>query len=268
MDISNSKSNPILSSKALNEERLLLKYGYVKDKDLSTTINGELFVACNKNNNNEPVVIKKIPIIDSIESIFQSAVQYIDLFCSATHCYIVIVYNFGANLKEFADEAHKYINNKKLRLKSYQKVIKYLLWSLIKTIHSIHKNVHHIHLGLGVENVLLSSADFIEKDGMVSINPDIEVQFIDFNVSDMNQNKRSKDMYLYGIIAFYLFFGQYPFTDLMDGGYYVVCNGKLKAYLAMENLLRYASKTKLSFLNALLNMDETQRCASTKVFAK
>eukprot|EP01083_Nonionella_stella_P119060 355704_1 len=154
-----------------NDSELLFHYGYKLDKYLSMTMQGELYVGLDQNNDNEPVVIKKIASVDIdkfqfIKSELLNSTQYnksraetitlakcIDLFQSETHCYLVFEYDFCVNLKEFVIKAHQYIAEEKLSLSQYRKTIKFLMWRLIKTIHTLHKYHKPCDLDLCTENI-------------------------------------------------------------------------------------------------------------------
>eukprot|EP01084_Bolivina_argentea_P250428 419555_1 len=140
-----------------NETQLLLQYGYRTDKYLSHTMQGELYVAMDQNNNDEPVIIKKIALVnldkfEFIKSRLLHSTKYnkssteiitiakcIDIFQSGTYCYVVFEYDFSASLKEFVIKSRQYIREGKLQLKQYKKTIKFLMWRLIKTIYTLHK---------------------------------------------------------------------------------------------------------------------------------
>ena len=43
------------------------------------------------------------------------------------------------NLRQFVEIAFKYIQEKKLRLKYYQKIVKYVYWQLVVTVRWLHQ---------------------------------------------------------------------------------------------------------------------------------
>lgn len=69
--------------------------------------------------------------------------KYIDFFEDDTSYYLVMEYISGnINLKDFVYAAHKYIKKGKLKLKEYQKTIKYLIWQLSVTLRWLHDDIN------------------------------------------------------------------------------------------------------------------------------
>ena len=138
-------------------------------------------------------------------------VQFRDFFETEDDYYLVMEYIEGINLAEFTKKAHQYISDGKLKLKEFQKIVKYLFWQLtvciiicfgvcfeyeqseffnvqIKVIlHWIHDDMNVCHLDLTLENIMLQDSNFIinDKTGMVTINQSITVKLCDFGVSEM-----------------------------------------------------------------------------------
>ena len=73
--------------------------------------------------------------------------KYIDFFESDTDYYLVMEYVGDKNLSEFVKEAHKYIDEKKLKLAEYKRVIKFLFWQICVTVHWMHQDMKTCHLG-------------------------------------------------------------------------------------------------------------------------
>ena len=61
-------------------------------------------------------------------------VKYIDFFESDIDYYLVIEYTGNMNLQQLNDKAHKYINEGKLSLSDYQKIIKFITWQIAVTL--------------------------------------------------------------------------------------------------------------------------------------
>eukprot|EP01084_Bolivina_argentea_P211073 359103_1 len=129
-------------------------------------------------------------------SIGDHIIKYIDCFEDDTAHYLVMEYiESEMNLKQFVAVAHQHIAGRKLHLKRYQKVIKYLLWQLIVTIQWMHDDMRCCHLDLCMENIMLKNCDFIEhKDGgYVTVNPSISIKLGDFGVAEVFENAHMKD---------------------------------------------------------------------------
>ena len=53
-----------------------------------------------------------------------------DFFEDDINYYLVMEYIGDYTLADFAEKAHKYIKNQKLKMKDYKKIVKYLMWQL------------------------------------------------------------------------------------------------------------------------------------------
>ena len=88
----------------------------------------------------ESLILKHLTLDN--QSTFNYIVQFIEFFESKCYFYMVMEYVEGLSLKEFIKKAHQYIFEGKLRLVTYQKVIKFIMWQLIATFQSLH-DVYH-----------------------------------------------------------------------------------------------------------------------------
>ena len=61
-------------------------------------------------------------------------VKYIDFFESDTEHYLVMEYAGDMNLAEFTETAHIYMQQKKLSLKDYKKMLKFVSWQIAVTL--------------------------------------------------------------------------------------------------------------------------------------
>lgn len=70
-------------------------------------------------------------------------IQYLEYFESHEASYLVTEHvDFKMNLAQFVDESIKKFNNKKMKLKHYQKIIKYIFWQLCLTIRWLHRSMN------------------------------------------------------------------------------------------------------------------------------
>eukprot|EP01084_Bolivina_argentea_P021525 40000_1 len=105
----------------VDQEKFLKDVGYVKRENISN--NGDIFLAYNQNEDDEPVVIKKVSKTSSEEYSAVSRLpadqhnfaNLIDSFESETTLYVVLEHNFNVNLSEFVLECHNYIKHGKLK---------------------------------------------------------------------------------------------------------------------------------------------------------
>lgn len=99
------------------------------------------FNICVEENIKKEAEILKYLTIDNKST--EYIIKYVDFFESDTHYYLVMEYIEGnTNLKDFIYEAHEYINDGKLSLKEYQKIIKYIFWQLSAVLHWLHHDMH------------------------------------------------------------------------------------------------------------------------------
>eukprot|EP00484_Ammonia_sp_Unknown_P002370 CAMPEP_0197074308 /NCGR_PEP_ID=MMETSP1384-20130603/211042_1 /TAXON_ID=29189 /ORGANISM="Ammonia sp." /LENGTH=662 /DNA_ID=CAMNT_0042513149 /DNA_START=201 /DNA_END=2190 /DNA_ORIENTATION=+ len=114
-------------------------------------------------------------------------VQFIELFESEENYYLVMEYIDGdCNLQQFTEIAHQYIAEGKLKLKAYQKIVKYIFWQLVAVLYWLHRDMKCCHLNLSLENVMLQNAQFTENDdGTVTVNPSISAKLVDFGRSEL-----------------------------------------------------------------------------------
>ena len=70
-------------------------------------------------------------------------VKYIDFFQSKTDYYLVTEYGMerGCTLRDFIEDAQQHIDDGRLEINDYIKVIRYLFWQLFATIHWLHQDI-------------------------------------------------------------------------------------------------------------------------------
>eukprot|EP01083_Nonionella_stella_P280379 953863_1 len=84
-------------------------------------------------------------------------IQFVHFFYSDHYYYLVTkqIDDDTLNLKQFLEQAQKYICDGKLDMKKYLKVLKYIFWQLSVWLHWMHNDMHCCHLDLTLEHVLL-----------------------------------------------------------------------------------------------------------------
>lgn len=204
----------------------------------------------------------------------------------------------GINLKQFIQKAHQLINKKKLSLKNWGKIVKYVMWQLITTVRWLHDVFHCCHLDLCLENVMLQNADFIEQpDGTFKISDALSIKLGDFGVAELfpsNDNMpfkcnksritidneiyvapkiydnesydaRSADLWSLGMILFQCMIVESRNIWQPMTGYDVLREKRLKQYLAANNVLKYFKGYSFSLLQHLLVIDENERFNASQV---
>eukprot|EP01084_Bolivina_argentea_P032808 60739_1 len=263
-----------------DEKQLLSYYGYVRGKHLFTpSNNGNIFIAYNQTQDNEPVVIKRINsdtlCSDAYLKTFSTMTvsgQYnednpcancIDFFKSTTHIYFVFEYNFNVNLSEFVLTCREYIKQGKLNANHYHKTMRYLLWRFVQTLSTIkcdsRCNVNNLHM----DNIMVRNAEFINNsDGSISIHSEIDIVYI-----NISETIRRDDIFGVGAIMYYCFVDTFPYSERKDMSMdvsipnnvaWAIANKKLKHYLLVNNLAIFINVKIISLLTSLLNINCSQ----------
>ena len=226
--------------------------------------------------------------------------KFIEFFEDENAFYLVMEYCGDQNLLQFTENAHKYIKQKKLSLKEYQKMVKYLFWQICVMINWFHSAMHTCHLDLCMENIIIKNSKFIKnEDGTVSINPKICVKIVDFGCAEIfNPGKydnfkcgkvtltgkyqyrapqvyhniiydaRKADIYQLGVILYHMSVGVpiYQFQNSsIDPGFLCVEHNNIELYLKMQKLLHFVNKKLIKLLNGMLNTNEKQRVNSFQI---
>eukprot|EP01084_Bolivina_argentea_P205144 350515_1 len=233
INITHSPSeNTLNSHNKLPLPTILENHGYIKDKDFTQTLKGEIFIAVNINNINieQPVAIKQMCnqniiisekkmdlvretlILRNLKTrnslVRDSIVNYIDLFQCKSNFYVVMELNFSVTLKEFVLQSLEYIKKGQLQLKHYRETIKYLLWRIITAVHWLHTDtkMNCSDLDLCPENIMLSHAEFIRNknnNNLLEINLQIEMKLIDVGVREIVEIGAKEELkkfeYMYNI---------------------------------------------------------------------
>eukprot|EP01083_Nonionella_stella_P076797 209431_1 len=119
-------------------------------------------------------------------------IQFVHLFYSDEHYYLVTkqIDDDTLNLKQFLEQAQKYICDGKLDMKKYLKVLKYIFWQLSVWLHWMHNDMHCCHLDLKLEHVLLKDSGFIidPKSGTVTAKRSTTIRVCGFGSAELFKN--------------------------------------------------------------------------------
>eukprot|EP01084_Bolivina_argentea_P193960 332743_1 len=173
------------------------------------------------------------------------------------------------SLAEFVQGCHSQIRNGTLKAKKYHKTINNLLFELSGTIHWFHNNVKSCHLNITPNNILIENGEI--ENG--KINSQIKMLLLtpsNILKDEFNDMDKTKDMYSIGVITYFCFFGDNLLDTIdnkqsRDSIHWAIKNGKLKPFLQMRGLLKKINPKILSFLNGVLNFNESKRLDSYSV---
>lgn len=86
--------------------------------------------------------------------------------------YLICEYGGDTNLAEYTKTAHQYISEKRLKLKDWRTVVKYIAWQLAVSLYWMHHDMKCAHLDLTMENIMIQHGEFMvdEQSGAVTIN--------------------------------------------------------------------------------------------------
>ena len=223
--------------------------------------------------------------------------QFIHFFESDSDYYLVTEYAGKYNLEQFSRRAHKYLKEKKLSLKEWKKIVRFIFWQISVTLYWLHLDLGICHLDLRLENILLKNAKFIQdKNGNVTISQNITIKLTDFGVAEifkpeLNEHEtfkccknhygsqykapqvfdnnlssniydaRKADIFELGIILFKLSCGYdlYKTANINDNGYLALIHRKIPYFIDENNLSLYFNWKILSILDGLLRFNEIDR---------
>ena len=189
----------IIKAKRTNDDNKNEENEYVAIKVTNKNLH-KLGISIQENGDNvcvEENIIKEASILKYLTFDNQMTadyiVRYIDMFQDKKNYYLVMEYVDGITLTEFVNFAHKYLKCKKLDLKYFKKVSKYIAWQICAILYYIHSmKVAHLKLS-DFNNIMIVNGDFIQqKDGSVSINPEISIKICDFGMSELYINHTEK----------------------------------------------------------------------------
>eukprot|EP01083_Nonionella_stella_P013805 38834_1 len=214
------------------EEEILGKFGYIKTKLITKTLQGNIFIAQHTNTkdsskevvikktskklHNEHVTVqngKKFGIYENILKeciilkyltenknglIMTSFTKYENFFDDSDNYYLSMEHG-GSDLFDFIIDAHDLINQKKLKMKEWRKFAKYLFWQMIVVLKWLHVDMNICHLDISLENILCKNATFIplddSKDPMFTINPNVQIKICDFGLAEIFNAKKKENAF-------------------------------------------------------------------------
>ena len=226
--------------------------------------------------------------------------KFIEFFEDDNAFYLVMEYCGDFNLLQWTQTAHKYIKQKKLSLKAYQKMVKYLFWQISVMMNWLHRDLNACHLDLCMENIVVRNGSFIKnEDGSISINPKISIKICDFGCAEIfNPGKfdnfkcgkttltgnyqycapqvyenilydaRKADIYQLGCILYHMSVGVpiYKYQDSsIDAAFLCIEHNNIEVYLKMHKLLPFVNRKLIKLLNGMLNTNEKQRVNSMQI---
>ena len=239
-------------------------------------------------------IVKEAIILHYLTELNQSPsgciCSFVD-FIESKQSYWLIMDHCGITLTEFVKTAHQYISEKKLKLKDWRTVTKFIIWQLSVCLFWLHNDMKVCHLDLNMDNIMITNANFIKSmnGSDVKINStNLCVKIIDWGYSEVfDQNflcqktgltkdyihrspkafngeifdGRKSDCFSLGIVFYEMVFGQtlynYPYPD--DDGYGALKTHQIYKYLVANNLQHKIRKPALKVLEGLLHIDEKQR---------
>eukprot|EP00484_Ammonia_sp_Unknown_P017081 CAMPEP_0197024596 /NCGR_PEP_ID=MMETSP1384-20130603/5111_1 /TAXON_ID=29189 /ORGANISM="Ammonia sp." /LENGTH=477 /DNA_ID=CAMNT_0042453005 /DNA_START=74 /DNA_END=1507 /DNA_ORIENTATION=+ len=124
--------------------------------------------------------------ISEHQPIGQYVVKYVDFFESDTDYFLVMEHIDGISLRQFVKQAHELMATQALSMNNYTKAVKFIMWQLVTTLHSLHSLFHVCHLDLCLDAIMLKNANFVKaSDGSIQIDSNIMIKLCDLGVSEM-----------------------------------------------------------------------------------
>lgn len=137
---------------------------------------------------NEAEVLRRLTVDHShrIDDDKCHVVRYRDAFESDTHFYLATEYIADQyTLCEFVADGLDHVDCGRLGREEYLKVIRYLFWQILVTIHWMHSGVKCCHLKLTMKSVLIQNGSFLPtSDGQrVSVDQRVGVKLTEFGMA-------------------------------------------------------------------------------------
>lgn len=238
-------------------ESVLNQFGYKYLGRLSDTLQGELILAetiiSNYHKTVRPVAIKRTSkhlynnkimrqddgtnfvvdedILNESLILYRSTVtnrcpgnylaQFIECFHSETDYYLAMEYiSSKTTLREFVEKAHDYISKGLLDKKEWVRIVKFITWQLVVTLHYLHTTMKVAHLDLTMvcgigdwyflyticvitvmstdfllsilfihqslifqDNIMVQNGDFVFTDNEIKVNRGVNIKLIDFGMA-------------------------------------------------------------------------------------
>merc|ERR1712228_175998 len=180
---SSSMRTPLVSSPDTeiyrnSDSSEMVKYGYKIIKLIDDTLHGCIYEAEKITKEREKIVIKKVDketykvtVNMDDENIVKEAIilhyftelnqspsgcicSFVD-FIESKQSYFLIMEHCGMTLTEFVKTAHQYISEKKLKLKDWRTVTKFIIWQLSVCLFWLHNDMKVCHLDLNMDNIMI-----------------------------------------------------------------------------------------------------------------
>lgn len=217
--------------------------------------------------------------------------QFIECFHSETDYYLAMEYiSSRTTLREFVQKGHQYIMQGMLEKKEWVRIVKFITWQLVVTLHYLHNTMNIAHLDLSMDNIMVRGGEFVLKDNQIKIERSVNIKIIDFGLAtsveqeddccivqhpafsltekcpqifnDEVYSAKKADIWSLGLIIFQMMFNCIPYkkqTDT-DSRYGWLARGKLVEVLRRENPSTMPVTVKLvAFLKDTLAFNEKKR---------
>eukprot|EP01084_Bolivina_argentea_P219952 372877_1 len=177
---------------------VIIEHGYEFVQLIRNTPQGQIYEACSTKRESERFAIKKVDkelfqqkttrngTISTSKNILKYALllnhctitnkapghhiaQFIDFFNDEQYYYLVMEYCGSITLQQWSQKAFEYIQNNRLDIKQYRKMVKFIFWQLTVLTYWLHNDMNICHLNITMDNIMIQNGDFIEgEDGMIN----------------------------------------------------------------------------------------------------
>eukprot|EP01083_Nonionella_stella_P000708 2010_1 len=256
---------------------------------------------------NETDVLKEATILHYLSVLNKppadNICEFVDCIETNTDFYLIQEYGGIQTLEEFIGTAHKYIEEKKMKLKHWRITVKFVFWQIAVMIYWMHNDMNTCHLDLNADNIMVKNGTFLlhKKDGSITVDSKgLTVKLSDFGFAEIfaftkndeaafrctkkgitkdHKHKspqqfngqtfdaRKSDCYSLGVIMFQMLTGTnpYDFPSDADDGYLALKSKELQNYLATHGLNASFKKEIVSLVEGLMNIDEEERMDTRQI---
>jgi len=110
--------------------------------------------------------------------------QFIHSFHSNSDYYLVMEYvSSRTTLRDFVRKAHDFIAKGLLDKKEWIRIVKFISWQLVVTLHYLHNTLKIAHNDLTMDNVMVQGGEFVFAGDGIRIQRDVNIKVVDFGLA-------------------------------------------------------------------------------------
>jgi len=154
---------------------------------------GNMNIITNENIIKEAIILHHLTVDNKATADY--IVRFVDFFETEHSYFLVMEWGGDVTLNQFCDQAFEYMQQGKLDLKEWKRIVKYIFWQLSVILYFMHHDQHCCHLDLNMDNLLVQNGTFVQlENGKIGINPSIHLKLVDFGLSEVFKVKEQSNI--------------------------------------------------------------------------